>query len=179
MKETGMVRRIDELGRVVIPKEIRKTLRIKVGDPLEIFTDRDELLLRKYSPVQSMGDFAATFAESVAEVTECVCAVFDTDVILCVAGGKYKEWIGKSISDEAERAIRERKSLSVNSSDGGTVISLLRGEGIDFTGEILVPVVSEGDLLGGIALLSSEREVTAQDVRIVQVGANFLSRQFS
>lgn len=179
MKETGIVRRIDELGRVVIPKEIRKTLRIKEGDPLEIFTERDELLLKKYSPVQSMGGFAESFAESVSEVTECVCAVFDTDVILCVAGGKYKEWIGKNISDEAERAIRERKSLVVNQADGGKVIPLMRGEAMEFSGEILVPVVSEGDLLGGIALLSREREVSSQDVRLVQVGANFLSRQFS
>lgn len=112
MKETGIVRRIDELGRVVIPKEIRKTLRIKEGDPLEIFTDRDELMMKKYSPVQSMGEFAESFAESLAEVSECVIAVFDTDVVLYLAGGRMKDWVGRNLSDGKRRCGRERASFS-------------------------------------------------------------------
>ena len=179
MKETGIVRRIDELGRVVIPKEIRKTLRIKEGDPLEIFTDRDELMMKKYSPVQSMGEFAESFAESLAEVSECVIAVFDTDVVLYLAGGRMKDWVGRNLSDEMEKTMRERKSVVLNTADGGTRIPLLRGEPLAFAGEVLVPVIADGDVIGGIALFSKEREVSSQDVRLVQVGANFLSRQFS
>src|SRR5690606_11016659 len=87
MKATGIVRRIDDLGRVVIPKEIRRTLRIREGDPLEIFVDRDgEVILKKYSPIGELGDFAKEYAESLHESTGHITMICDRDTIIAVAG---------------------------------------------------------------------------------------------
>ena len=100
MKATGIVRRIDDLGRIVIPKEIRRTLRIKEGDPLEIFTDREgEVILKKYSQVGELGKFAAEFAESLAQTSGHGVCITDRDQIVAAAGGMKKEYIGKTISD--------------------------------------------------------------------------------
>ena len=112
MKATGIVRRIDDLGRIVIPKEIRRTLRIKEGDPLEIFTDREgEVILKKYSQVGELGKFAAEFAESLAQTSGHGVCITDRDQIVAAAGGMKKEYIGKTISDVLENMINERESI--------------------------------------------------------------------
>lgn len=100
MKATGIVRRIDDLGRVVIPKEIRRTLRIREGDPLEIFVDRDgEVILKKYSPIGELGDFAKEYAESLFESTGHITMITDRDTIITVAGGSKKSfWTSKSVA---------------------------------------------------------------------------------
>ena len=108
MKATGIVRRIDDLGRVVIPKEIRRTLRIRVGDPLEIFTDREgEIILKKYSPIGELGAYAADYAESLAQTTGYIVCVADKDTMIAAAGTGKKECIGKAISQELEQMIQE------------------------------------------------------------------------
>ena len=94
MQGTGIVRRIDELGRVVIPKEIRKTLRIKEGDPLEIYTDKENLVISKYSPISSINDFVKIVADGIEEVTQKVCLITDNDTILYLSKGKMKDAIG-------------------------------------------------------------------------------------
>ena len=105
MKATGIVRRIDDLGRIVIPKEIRRTLRIREADPLEIFTDREgEIILKKYSPIGEMGTFAKQYAESMAQVSGHVAMISDRDQFIAVAGG-MKNMLGKSISRELEEKI--------------------------------------------------------------------------
>ena len=112
MKATGIVRRIDDLGRIVIPKEIRRTLRIKEGDPLEIFTDREgEVILKKYSQVGELGKFAAEFAESLAQTSGHGVCITDRDQIVAAAGCMKKEYIGKTISDVLENMINERESI--------------------------------------------------------------------
>ncbi|MFP3488754.1 stage V sporulation T C-terminal domain-containing protein, partial [Staphylococcus sp. SIMBA_130] len=103
MKATGIVRRIDDLGRVVIPKEIRRTLRIREGDPLEIFVDREgEVILNKYSPISELGDFAKEYAESLAEHSGHIALISDRDVYITTAGGPKKEYLNKSIGESVE-----------------------------------------------------------------------------
>src|SRR3954470_6978708 len=100
MKATGIVRRIDDLGRVVIPKEIRRTLRIREGDPLEIFVDRDgEVILKKYSPIGELGDFAKEYAESLSETLGHITLITDRDVVIAVAGVSKKEFLEKPIGN--------------------------------------------------------------------------------
>ena len=109
MKATGIVRRIDDLGRVVIPKEIRRTMRIREGDPLEIFTDKDgELIFKKYSPIGELGDFSAQICESMRRTTDCITAVCDRDAVIAVAGGAKRELLDKPISAQLGELMEER-----------------------------------------------------------------------
>lgn len=113
MKATGIVRRIDDLGRVVIPKEIRRTLRIREGDPLEIFVDRDgEVILKKYSPIGELGDFAKEYADSLAESTGHIAIIADRDVIIAVAGASKKDFLEKQVSEDIEQAMEDRKTIA-------------------------------------------------------------------
>ncbi|MDX5474847.1 MAG: AbrB/MazE/SpoVT family DNA-binding domain-containing protein, partial [Bacillaceae bacterium] len=112
MKATGIVRRIDDLGRVVIPKEIRRTLRIREGDPLEIFVDRDgEVILKKYSPISELSDFAKEYAEALFDSLGQPVLICDRDTFIAVAGGSKKEYLNKSVSDVIERAMEDRGSV--------------------------------------------------------------------
>ena len=109
MKATGIVRRIDDLGRVVVPKEIRRTLRIREGDPMEIFTNRDgEVILKKYSPIGEIDAFAKQYAESLAAVSGCYVVISDRDQVIAVSGGVKKEYIGRRISHELEEIMEQR-----------------------------------------------------------------------
>ena len=110
MKATGIVRRIDDLGRVVIPKEIRRTMRIREGDPLEIYTEKDgEVIFKKYSPVGELADFAAQICDSLHRSTDAVAAVCDRDSVIAVAGGGKRELLSKPISPELERVMESRR----------------------------------------------------------------------
>ena len=110
MKATGIVRRIDDLGRVVIPKEIRRTMRIREGDPLEIYTSREgEVIFKKYSLLGGVEDFAAELCETMSRSTGSVCAVTDRDTVIAVAGGSKRELMGKRITPELEQIMESRK----------------------------------------------------------------------
>ena len=110
MKATGIVRRIDDLGRVVIPKEIRRTLRIREGDPLEIFTDREgEVILKKYSPIGELANFAGQYAESIAQVLGCLVCICDTDQVITASGNGRKELQDKYISSALRQVMDGRK----------------------------------------------------------------------
>ena len=112
MKATGIVRRIDDLGRVVIPKEIRRTMRIREGDPLEIFTDRDgEVIFKKYSPIGELGDFAAQICDSLHRSTDAIAAVCDRDSIIAVSGASKRDFIDKRVSPALERVMESRGSV--------------------------------------------------------------------
>ena len=118
MKATGIVRRIDDLGRVVIPKEIRRTLRIREGTPLEIFTDREgEIILKKYSPIGELGAFAGQYAESLAQTTGLTVCVCDRDQVIAVSGGSRKELLGKNISRQLETVIEDRENILVDNKE--------------------------------------------------------------
>ena len=109
MKATGIVRRIDDLGRVVIPKEIRRTLRIREGDPLEIFVDSDgEVILKKYSPISELSDFAKEYAEALYDSLGSSVLISDRDAVITLAGGSKKEYFNKNISELIEKQMGER-----------------------------------------------------------------------
>ena len=180
MKATGIVRRIDELGRVVIPKEIRRTLRIKEGDPLEIFTDREELLFKKYSPIATLDTFAAGFAEALAEVSERTAVILDTDNIVTACGEGKKELIGKAVSADIEKMLEGRKSFVANRSEGAEVPALIQGEETAIASLVFVPVIANGDCLGAVALAGREQDAPlgATEIKLVQMTAMLLGKQF-
>lgn len=180
MQDTGIVRRIDELGRVVIPKELRKTLRIREGDPLEIYTNKDELIFKKYSPISTINDYAEAVADGIEEVIEKTCIITDNDAVIYVSG-KRKDAVGKNISGDLEKILRDRKSLVLNKSDGGNIVSVIKGEDMRAENQIIVPIVSvSGDCYGSVLVYDTDKDArfSANDVRFAKLGAAFLSKQF-
>lgn len=177
MKATGIVRRIDDLGRVVIPKEIRRTLRIREGDPLEIFVDRDgEVILKKYSPIGELGDFAKEYADSLAESLGHIALITDRDVIIAVAGTSKKEFLEKAIGSDVEKAMEERKTI-VNSTPGDYQIVRDRTE--RFTSRVVAPIIAAGDPIGTVILLSREDQVKMGELetKLAETAAGFLGKQ--
>ena len=180
MKATGIVRRIDDLGRVVIPKEIRRTLRIREGDPLEIFTDREgEIILKKYSPIGELGTFAKDYAETLSQASGHITCIVDKDQIIAVSGGSKKEFLDKSISSDLEKAINGRNILSANRSDSSFVPIL--DEDYDdpntYSNEYIAPIIAEGDVLGAVVLLSPDKKMGEVESKLATSAANFLGRQ--
>ena len=180
MKATGIVRRIDELGRVVIPKEIRSTLRLKSGDPLEIYTERDELMLKKYSPIASLGQFSSGTAKSLSDISGYPAFICDTDEVICASGAGRREVTGRIISKKLDNILRGRKSYTASLADGGDVVPVTEGQTGAPTAQFIVPIVSGGDCLGGVALLSFEdgARIDASAMQLAQLSATILANQF-
>ena len=178
MKATGIVRRIDDLGRVVIPKEIRRTLRIREGDPLEIFTDREgEIILKKYSPIGELGTFAKEYAETLSQTSGHITCIVDKDQIIAVSGGSKKEFMDKSISSDLEKAINGRNSLSANRSDSAFVPILEEDDPSTYSNQYIAPIISEGDVLGAVVFLSPDKKMGEVESKLATSAANFLGRQ--
>ena len=178
MKATGIVRRIDDLGRVVVPKEIRRTLRIREGDPLEIFTDREgEIILKKYSPIGELSLFAKQFADSIAQTTGHIAMVTDRDQFIAVAGTSKKDLIGKPVSRELERLMSERENVVAARGDKGFIP--IGTEEDDFEQQAIMPIISEGDVIGSVLILSREKKerLGIMELKIVGTAAAFLGRQ--
>ena len=155
MKATGIVRRIDDLGRVVIPKEIRRTLRIREGDPLEIYTDRDgEVIFKKYSPMGEMGAVSAELAEALARTAGMSCAICDRDAVIAAAGG--------------ERGADEQLEVLISSQDGCAVVAE-------------APIITDGDVSGCVAFVSEKEDEKADEVllKLCQSAAQFLSKRIA
>ena len=174
MRATGIVRRIDDLGRVVIPKEIRKTLRIREGDPLEIFTAKDgEVILKKYSPIGELNEFSQEYA---GETLGCGVIVTDLDSIIAVSKLPKKEYKEKSISNDLEQLIENRESKPFKDSK---LVPLHKDDAMEYTHQIIMPIVSSsGDCIGSIVLISKESEMLSEgDEKILKIAANFLGKQ--
>lgn len=182
MKATGIVRRIDDLGRVVIPKEIRRTMRIREGEPLEIFVDREgEVILKKYSPIGELGEFAQEYCDSLAEVTGHIACILDRDVVIAVAGASKKEYLEKPISKAAEKAMEERKTITINEPKEHPFCEGCKGEDEDckFSSAVLAPIVAEGDPIGVVVLASTKEgmKMGALEEKLANTAAGFLARQ--
>ncbi len=176
MKATGIVRRIDDLGRVVIPKEIRRTMRIREGDPLEIFTDRDgEVIFKKYSPIGELSAFAAQYAETLYKTCSISVIITDRDSVIAAAGVSKKEYMDKSLSNELED-IMSGRSIYLGSSEGG--LCPLRDR-CDACVSCAMPIITNGDVVGCVVSLSEDNNATPSDVEIklIQTAASFLSKQ--
>ncbi len=160
MKATGIVRRIDDLGRVVVPKEIRRVLRIREGDPLEIFTNNSgEVILKKYSPINDLSDVANEYAETASKILGGTIIVSDTDQIIAASGIGRKEYSNKQVDTELDRIIQSKNRFSNDS-------------------KIVIPIVSHGDPIGSITILAKENQHLGEaELKVAEVGASFLAKQ--
>ncbi len=178
MKATGIVRRIDDLGRVVIPKEIRRTLRIREGDPLEIFTDREgEIILKKYSPIGELGAFAREYAESLAQTAGHITCIVDKDQIIAVSGGAKRDFLEKHISNALEKVINSRSSLQASRNDPNFVPILEDESDNLYNNQHISPIISEGDVLGAVVFLSQDKQMGDLEAKLAQTAAGFLGKQ--
>lgn len=179
MKATGIVRRIDDLGRIVVPKEIRRTLRLREGTPLEIFTDREgEIILKKYSPMVELTAFAGQYAEAMAQSTGLMVCITDRDQVIAVAGGPKKDLLQKNISRQLEQLINERQSICAGKDDKNFV-SLVTEELEGITAQVVTAIICEGDAIGAVAILSREPRARFGDmeIKLAATAAGFLGRQ--
>ncbi len=177
MKATGIVRRIDDLGRVVIPKEIRRTLRIREGDPLEIFVDRDgEVILKKYSPIGELGDFAKEYAESLFEGTNHITLITDRDTIIAVAGASKKELLDKQVGAVLENCMENRKTLAETN---GGAFEIVKDIQENYTSFVIAPIIAGGDPIGTVVLLSKDESVKManMETKMAETAAGFLAKQ--
>lgn len=184
MKATGIVRRIDDLGRVVIPKEIRRTLRIREGDPLEIFVDREgEVILKKYSPIGELGDFAKEYADSLHEAIGHIALIADRDNIIAVSGAPKKEFLNKAIGPGVEKTLEDRKlavindlkehphckQCPVNEAEGGCKVAA----------EVIAPIISQGDPIGAVIIMTKDAGIKMGELeaKLAETAAGFLAKQ--
>ena len=177
MKATGIVRRVDDLGRIVIPKEIRRTLKIREGDPLEIYTEKDGgVIFRKYSPMGDLQDFAAQICESIGANTGHVAAVSDRDSIIALSGAPKRELMDKPNSQELDKLMEQRKNYRYQ--QGETMIRATESSDKYHLG-VAAPILSQGDLMGCVMLLISEGDtpLAEADQRLAQTVAGFLGKQ--
>lgn len=180
MKATGIVRRIDDLGRVVIPKEIRRTLRIREGDPLEIFTDREGgVILKKYSPIGELSDFSKEYAESLQQAIGHIVLIADKDAIISASGAPKKDYLEKRVSDELEKVMEERKTITLG--DGSKLIPLYKDEEIEgkYSTAVISPILAEGDAIGAVIILSKQNGEKFGDLemKLAETASAFLGKQ--
>ena len=204
MKATGIVRRIDELGRVVVPKEIRRTLRIREGDPLEIFTDRNgEIILKKYSPMGELGTFAREYAEALNKSLEHMVMICDRDSVIyagyrygrgfdgsgrrgphgcggAAAGAQKKEYLDHAVSREMEQIMEQRQPVMTDRRKGLQPVSVTQQDNAkEVVAQIIVPVISEGETTGAVVLLTKQENARLgeTEMKVAQTTAGFLGRQ--
>jgi stage V sporulation protein T len=181
LKATGIVRRIDELGRVVIPKEIRRTLRIREGDPLEIFTDREgEVILKKYSPIGELGDFAKEYAESLHQALGHIAIICDKDNVIAVSGGSKRELMDKPVHEDVEQVMRNRERVVRSRAKNEMLLGVTADEeGDAYTAQVIVPIIAAGDAIGAVMLLSRDdgTEMNNLEMKICETAAHFMGKQ--
>lgn len=180
MKATGIVRRIDELGRVVIPKEIRRTLRIREGDPLEIFTDREgQVILKKYSPIGELNEFAQEYCDSLHESTNYTALISDRDYIIAISGGSKREYLEKRISPELEKLTESRSTYTTNGDNNPMKITYEDPNLDKYTAQVIAPIIMQGDPIGSVILISKEPNAIMGEleVKLTETAAGFLSKQ--
>lgn len=176
MKATGIVRRIDDLGRVVIPKEIRRTLRIREGDPLEIFVDREgEVILKKYSPISELGHFAQEYAESLFDSLKVPVLICDRDDVIAVAGESKKDYLNKMIGSDVTKAIENRSPLLKSETES---VELLEGKEIELNSYCLHPIIANGDSIGCVILFTTDgQKLTETEAKVTETASIFLGKQ--
>lgn len=183
MKATGIVRRIDDLGRVVIPKEIRRNMRIREGDPLEIFVDKDgEIILKKYSPIGELSGLAREYADAMNDALGQPVLIADRDSIIAVSGAAKKDFLGKGIGRLIERSMAERRAYMNNYHDpaeggGGNIVAEDKGEdSYRFLGELVTPIIAQGDPVGAVVVCGKEPMGDAER-KVALSAAGVMARQ--
>src|SRR5699024_6618662 len=176
MKATGIVRRIDDLGRVVIPKEIRRTLRIREGDPLEIFIDRaGEVILKKYSPINELGKFATEYAEALFDSLQSPVLICDRDETIAIAGESIKDYLNKNIGPELEKAIENRTLVT---EDTPSMLEIVQGKEEEIYSYCISPVIAKGDPIGCVMIFSKDDTKLGEvEEKTSETAASFLGKQ--
>lgn len=177
MKATGIVRRIDDLGRVVIPKEIRRTMRIREGDPLEIYTNPDgEVIFKKYSAINEMSEGAVQAAEVISKLGGAPAVVFDKDHVVAVSGVSKKEYSQRRLSAALEELLESRKNYEYDSSERTTLFPV---EGVANHALAVSPIISNGDITGAVAFIANkdDEHCTEQQTMLAKAAAMFLGKQ--
>ncbi|MBP3437426.1 MAG: AbrB/MazE/SpoVT family DNA-binding domain-containing protein [Clostridia bacterium] len=177
MKATGIVRRIDDLGRVVIPKEIRRTMRIREGDPLEIYTDREgEVIFKKYSPIGELASFASQYAETLHKICAMAVIICDRDAVIAASGVSKREYSDKKMSEELEE-VMERRSLYTHKNESEKMP--ITASGAHYV-SCAMPIIADGDIIGCVCSVFPMEEAHMPDeleTKLIQTAAVFLSRQ--
>lgn len=176
MKATGIVRRIDDLGRIVIPKEIRRTLRIREGDPMEIFTSRDgEILLKKYSPVGELSEFALSLAESMSQVTGELICITDRDYIIAAAGPGKKEVEGRPLDAQLQQIIDKRENPYLEKG----FVKLTMDDAGEYLRQAIASILCNGDCIGAVVVCVKRQNTIQEDSlrQLTRTMANFLGKQ--
>ena len=175
MKATGIVRRIDDLGRVVIPKELRRTLRIREGDPLEIYTTSEgEVIFRKYSPIGELGDFASSYVETLSKISNCGVCITDRDNIIALCGLSKKEFLEKPVSKDIEELMNNKTSYS--SASDSKKVSILDTSS-DYNAAIVYPIVSDGDTIGSVVFVLKNGMTPGEvEMKLAESAAVFLGK---
>ncbi|MDR0315191.1 MAG: AbrB/MazE/SpoVT family DNA-binding domain-containing protein [Oscillospiraceae bacterium] len=175
MKATGIVRRIDDLGRVVIPKEIRRTMRIREGDPLEIYTDSNgEVIFKKYSLMGELSSFAHQYCDVLFRSTNIPVAICDRDHVIAVSGMPKKDIIDKRVSQELEKIMESRESFTATGTKTLTPV-----DGISKNAIVACPIIGAGDISGSVVFFQNEdsRSPSQTEIKLAQVAASFLGKQ--
>jgi AbrB family transcriptional regulator (stage V sporulation protein T) len=178
MKATGIVRRIDDLGRVVVPKEIRRTLRIREGDPLEIFTDKEgEIILKKYSPIGELSAFAKQYAESLSQMLGCLAGICDMDQVVAAAGNGKKELQDEDITRELGEFLKERKTRNAKAGEKKYVPVVSKTE--PYSQEVISPILCAGDVIGAVLLLNMDQKdlFEEREICLAEYTAKVLGKQ--
>ena len=176
MKATGIVRRIDDLGRVVIPKEIRRTMRIREGDPLEIYTDNDgEVIFKKYSPIGELSPWSAQYAEVLCKNVGFPALICDRDHVVAASGVSRKEYLDRRVSPGLEELMEARRPYVIK----GDTDRLYPVEGIDRAAVVMFPIIASGDINGAVVLLDNDSGSAPRDIEIklAEVAAGFIGKQ--
>jgi len=177
MKATGIVRRIDDLGRIVIPKEIRRTLRIREGDPLEIFTQKDgEVIFKKYSPIGEIGPYALEYAETLSKFLNCGCVICDRDNIIAVSGAPKRDLFERRVSAELESLMNDNRVYRKTASEDEVITICDAME--KYTAAVVCPIVTMGDVIGAVVMISGDEKTFPDETefKVIAAASSFLSR---
>ncbi len=178
MKATGIVRKIDDLGRIVIPKEIRKGLRIRVGDPLEIYVEKNgEIILKKYAPMGDLLKISEQYADTLFATSGFSVCITDTDTIIAVSGCAKKDYLDKEINENILKIMEERTTWSTKDDSS---IKILKNEATPKYGsQAIAPIVSDGDIIGSVILFSLDyaKKITEVELKLINSAAIFLGKQ--
>lgn len=176
MKATGITRKLDSLGRIVIPKEIRRMNRLGEGASLEIYTDKEgEIILKKYSPMVELGIFAKQYADALSSTIGHTVCIADRDQVIAASGSLKKEYLGKTVSRQLDHLISNRDVIG----NGKKYIPLLAEDAGNYEAQAIYPIISEGDAIGAIAIISKEARTRFSDTeyKAAACAASFLGRQ--
>ncbi len=176
MKATGIVRRIDDLGRIVIPKEIRRSFRIKEGDPLEIYTDSEgEVIFKKYSPIGELSEFAGQYAEALSKGTGVPIVITDNDHVIACSGISKREVLERRVTKSLEELMNNRQ-IHIKTDKVPPMSAI---EGFDKQAQVVYPIIYSGDVSGAVAMIENEKsEIPSEaDIKLIQVAASFLGKQ--